>query len=207
MKWNARGNLMLGSNVVELLLPQRRPYLMVDFIHSFHPGPVPTIVAGRHITANEDVFAGHFPGLHVWPGSQTIEGLGQAGILLVTLIAVRRAAETEGLDPDAGLEGLLNLEQGYRLQPDYREREGRELHQRLRAMRSSLAVGTSCDVKFLKPVFAGQRLDYRVSITGEHNGGMRFKAEASVEGVPVATGVLMGALVTPPGLGAAGQGS
>ena len=199
MKADAKGNLRLGSNIVEILLPQRRPYLMVDFIHSFHAEPLPTVVAGRHISANEGVFDGHFPGLHVWPGSQTIEGLGQTGILLITLNAIRRAAEADGLDPDAGFAALRNLEQGFRLQPGYRPEEGRELMRRLRAANAPLAVGTSVEMKFLRPVFAGQRLDYRVSLTGEHNGGVRFQGEASVDGTPVAAGVLMGALVRPPG--------
>jgi 3-hydroxyacyl-[acyl-carrier-protein] dehydratase len=198
MKPVPRGNLKLGSNVVGLLLPQRRPFLMVDFVDAFQAEPVPTILAGRHVSANEGIFDGHFPGLHVWPGTFTIEGLGQAGVLLVGLLKMRRAAEAMGLDPEAALEALRNLEAGFRLQPGYRADEGRDVIAKLRVAGASIAVGTSVEMKFHRPVFAGQRLDYRVSLTGEHAGGVRFEAEASVEGTVVAAGVLGGALVAHP---------
>jgi 3-hydroxyacyl-[acyl-carrier-protein] dehydratase len=195
MSWNKRGNLCLGSNVVELLLPQKRPFLMVDGIESFAMSPHPTLEAFRHINANEAVFEGHFSGLHLWPAAFTMEGLGQTGILLVTVLTLRRVAEAEGVDPDAALEELRNLERGFRLQPGFRQDEAEAFTLRLRQGRPGFAVGTSVEMKFPRPVFAGQRLAYRISLTGEHPGGVRFEAEASVEGSVVASGVMMGALI------------
>lgn len=198
MKWNARGNLRLGSNVVEVLLPQKRPFLMVDGIESFVAEPRPTLEAVRHISANEAVFDGHIAGIHVWPAAFTIEGLGQTALLLIAVAAIRRAAQDEGKDPDAALDALRNLEMGFRLQPGYRPEDAAEFLRKLRAAQSGMALGTSVDMKFLRPVFAGQRLDYRVELTGEHAGGVRFEAEASVEDSVVASGVMMGALVNRP---------
>jgi len=198
MKWNAQGNLRLGSNVVELLLLQRRPFLMVDGVESFLAEPRPTLESVRHISANEDVFDGHIAGLHVWPAAFTIEGLGQSALLLIAILAIRRAAQAEGSDPDAALDALRNLERGYRLQPGYRPEEAAEFVRKLRAAQPRVALGTSVEMKFPRPVFAGQRLDYRVELTGEHAGGVRFAAEASVERTVVASGVMMGALVSQP---------
>lgn len=198
MRWNRKSNLRLGSNVVESLLPQRRPFLMVDFIRCFEDQPVPALEAGRHISANEGVFDGHFPRVHLWPGALTIEGLGQAGLLLITLVALRRAAVADGREPDSVLEVLRNLDLGFRLQPGYRPELLEGFRGRRAEMLPRIALGTSVEMKFVRPVFAGQRLDYRVELTGEHGGGMRFEAEACVDGEVVAAGVLMGAVVAGP---------
>ena len=200
MRWAAKGNLRLGSNVVEILLPHRRPFLMVDFISAFHVTPAPVLESGRHITANEEFFGGHFPRLHVWPGAFTIEGLGQSGVLLITILYLRQAAESAGKDPDSVLDALRNLELGFRLKRGYRPEATPDLLRDLRATRSRIAVGTSVQMKFLRPVLAGHQLDYRVTLTGQHGSGMRFEGEASVEGSVVASGTLMGAAVIRPEL-------
>ena len=193
-----RGNLRLGSNVVELLLPQKRPFLMVDFVRDFAMAPAPTLEAGRHISANESYFAGHFPGMHVWPGTLTIEGLGQTSALLMGIIAMRRAAEEAGVDPEGMLARLRNLDLGFRMHPGYRADDATELVERIRAEPPWLAIGASVDVKFLRPVFAGQRLDYTSTLTGEVSNMMRFSVEAHVDGTPVVSGTLTGARVARP---------
>src|SRR6185436_1395713 len=93
MTSSANSRLRLGSNVVELLLPQKRPFLMVDFVSAFRSTPVPALESGRHVSANETFFDGHFPGMHIWPGTLTIEGLGQTSALLMSILAMRRLAE------------------------------------------------------------------------------------------------------------------
>lgn len=198
MRWDFQGNLRLGSNVVELLLPQSRPFLMVDFVDSFHADPAPTLYAGRHISANESFFDGHFPGMHIWPGTLTIEGMGQTSALLMAILMMRRAAEAEGRDAEIALSGLRNLDMGYRMHPGHRKHDAAELLQRMRAEPPWLAIGASIEVKFLRPVFAGQRLDYRSRLTAEVGNMMRFAVEAVVDGTPVAQGALSGARVTRP---------
>jgi len=190
-----KGNLRLGSNVVELLLPQKRPFLMVDFVDAFVASPAPALHAGRHVSANEAYFDGHFPGMHVWPGTLTIEGLGQTSALLMGILSMRRAAEQEGLEPDAVLAGLRNLDMGFRMHPGHRADEATALVRRIRDEPPWLAIGASVDVKFLHPVFAGQRLDYVSTLAGEVSNMMRFEVEALVDGTPVVRGTLSGARV------------
>jgi len=193
-----KGNLRLGSNVIELLLPQRRPFLMVDFVEAFHPGSAPTLDAGRHISANEAYFDGHFPGLHIWPGTLTLEGMGQTATILMALLAMRRAVEEEGGDPESALEALRNLERGFRLHPGYRAGDAATLLERLRPIHAQLAIGASAEIKFLQPVFAGQRLDFHVVLTDDFGDKVRFDAKASVDGTPVATAIMVGARVQRP---------
>jgi 3-hydroxyacyl-[acyl-carrier-protein] dehydratase len=190
-----RGNLRLGSNVVELLLPQKRPFLMVDFTDSWKALPRPMLTAGRHITANDPVFAGHFPALHTWPGTHTIEGLGQTSALLMAILLMRRAMEAEDIDPDVVLGRLKQVDMGYRLHPGYRQEEARQLLDRLAAMPPALALGGSVEMRFLQPVFAGCRLDYRSTLLGEIGDLMRFDVEATVDGAVVAKGTMSGARV------------
>lgn len=198
MRWDRRENLILGPNTIEMLLPHRRPFLMVDSVRSFTRESVPSIQTGRHISSNETCFSGHFPGLYVWPGVFTIEGLGQSGVILITLLELCRTAEAEGSDPEAVLEMLRNVDRSFRLQADTDRGAGAALQERLEQLGSRIAVGTSVEMKFMKPVFAGQRLDYRVEITGQHGAGLRIQGEASVDGETVGRGVLMGAAVARP---------
>jgi 3-hydroxyacyl-[acyl-carrier-protein] dehydratase len=193
-----RGNLRLGSNVVELLLPQKRPFLMVDGVESWEPLPRPALTASRHISANDPVFAGHFPALHIWPGTQTIEGLGQTSALLMVLLLMRRAMEAEGIDPDVVLARLKQVDMGYRMHPGFRRDEAQQLLDRLAAMPPALAVGGSVEIRFLQPVFAGCRLDYRSTLLGEIGDLMRFQVEATVDGAVVAAGTMSGARVLLP---------
>jgi len=198
MRKNRRDELRLGSNVVELLLPQRRPFLMVDAVAAAAWTPAPTLEACRHVSANEAVFGGHFPGLHLWPGTLTLEGLGQTATILMMLLAMRRAVLDEGGDPETALEALRNLDRGFRLDPGYRPADAATLLERLRPLQAMLAVGASVEARFVRPVFAGQRLDYRVTLTDDFGDKVRFEAEACVDEQPVATAVLVGARVGRP---------
>ena len=63
------------------ILPHRYPMLLVDRVLELEPRK--RIVAIKNITANEDVFLGHFPGNPVYPGVLMIEGMAQAGGILL----------------------------------------------------------------------------------------------------------------------------
>ena len=93
--------LELGPDVVQRLIPHRRPLLMVDRIEVFEDGDQPTLFASRYISSNEPVFDGHFPGLHLWPGVYTIEGLLQASNLLHILWVARQEVRARGGAPEA----------------------------------------------------------------------------------------------------------
>ncbi len=70
-------------NVVEIqkILPHRYPFLMIDSV--VEQERLKRIVAIKNVTINEAHFQGHFPGQPVMPGVLIIEGMAQAGGLLL----------------------------------------------------------------------------------------------------------------------------
>lgn len=69
----------VSGDQLTALLPQRPPLLLVDAVTAVAaPGRArPAVAATLAIRGDEVVLAGHFPGLPVWPGSYTLEGLAQ----------------------------------------------------------------------------------------------------------------------------------
>lgn len=63
------------------MLPHRYPFLLVDRVLEIEPGK--RIVALKNVTVNEPFFNGHFPQRRVMPGVLLIEGMAQAGGLLL----------------------------------------------------------------------------------------------------------------------------
>lgn len=184
------GTLRLGSNVVELLLPHRRPFLLVDAIYAYEREPMPRLLAGRLISANEDIFRGHFPSLHLWPGTYTQEGLGQSCYLLGVLVGLQKGWTALGEDPEDVLKELRNLELGFRLQAGYRPEASTLLLERLRSLPGHMGMAGSVELKYLAPVFPGDRLDYDVRLVLEVEDLLRFEVEASVDGRAVARGAM-----------------
>jgi 3-hydroxyacyl-[acyl-carrier-protein] dehydratase len=184
------GRLRLGPDTVQRLLPQRRPLLMVDCVESYRRTPRPTLTAARHISANEPVFEGHFPALAIWPGCYTIEGLAQTCNLLAAIVALEQAAAARGDDPEQVLAALRNLERGHRLRPEFKP----ELLAPLAgAVDAGANIGflAAADVRFVEPVFAGQRLDYLVSEGKPGDGIVQYEVEARVAMQVVARGSLL----------------
>ena len=63
------------------ILPHRYPFLLVDRVLEVIPDQ--RIRALKNVTINEPFFQGHFPGKPVMPGVLIIEGMVQAGALLL----------------------------------------------------------------------------------------------------------------------------
>ena len=189
-----RNALSLGTNVVELLLPHRRPFLFVDSIVDVGVEPRRELRAERMISANEEVFQGHFPNLHLWPGVYTIEGMGQSCYLLYLILEFRRRWEARGKDPDEVNDALRNLDRGFHLHPGYKPEITEILLKEIGPRHSLIGVSSSVSVKFLRPVFAGQRLAYHVVLTHEMAEQVRYEVKASVDEVPVAKGTMISSL-------------
>lgn len=190
------GDHRLGSNVVELILPHRRPMLLVDQIGAYSESPEPRLVAYKVVSANEVFFDGHFPGLHLWPGVLTIEGLGQTCALLIAIRTMRAEFASVGRDPDDLIEALRNLDRGYRMDPGFRPDDADAFVQLVGRHRQSIAVGAAVNVKLHRPVFAGQCLEYRATATRDLEQVLRCEVEAVVDGAVVASGTMTGARMT-----------
>jgi 3-hydroxyacyl-[acyl-carrier-protein] dehydratase len=180
--------------VVELLIPHRHPFLMVDVVEAFQLTPSPLICTARHVSKSEPVFQGHFPHMPIWPGALTMEGLAQSAVLLHVLRALCRDAEARGEDAGQALEALRNLDRGYRMHPGFRSGDVSDTRERLARVSRTMALGASVDMKFLRPVLPGCRLDYEVALTDDFEDRARFAGEASVDGQVVAKGSITAAL-------------
>lgn len=185
--------LALGADVVQMLLPHRRPFLLVDRVDAIALGARPSLRAHKMITANEPVFEGHFPGLSLWPGVYTIEGLGQSTNLLNLIGGLFEAAATEGISGDQVLDALRGLEK--RVRPGGgKPTEGEErLVAALGAPKTRIGFAGAIDVKLIEPVYAGSVIEYQVTQTHVIQNARRFEVEALVLGRPVARGTVTSA--------------
>lgn len=185
--------LALGADVVQMLLPHRRPFLLVDAVEAIVLGARPMLRARKMISANEPVLEGHFPGLALWPGVYTIEGLGQTTNLLNVIGGLVEAAATENVSPEAVLDALRGLEKRVRPGASKPSADEERLIAALGAPRSRIGYAGAIDVKLIEPVFAGVVIEYRVTQTHVIANARRFDVEARVGDRPVARGTVTSA--------------
>lgn len=77
----SEGREKWGVEWIMSILPHRYPLLLVDRVLEMEPRQ--RIVAIKNITMNEPHLQGHFPGRPVYPGVLLVEGMAQAGGILL----------------------------------------------------------------------------------------------------------------------------
>lgn len=92
-----KGKDVMNSNEIQNVLPHRYPFLLVDRVLETTET---SIKALKNVSVNENIFTGHFPEKHVYPGVLIVESLAQAGaILLLSLEANKgKIAYLVGID-------------------------------------------------------------------------------------------------------------
>ena len=82
------------------VLPHRYPFLLVDRVVEVEAGK--RVRAYKNVSANEEFFNGHFPGMPVMPGVLQIEALAQASAFLT--------ASLDGFDPKKQVAFLMSID-------------------------------------------------------------------------------------------------
>ncbi len=192
--------LKLGADAVLLLIPHRRPFVFLDGVDALDRETM-TLVGHKQISVNEPVFEGHFPGLSLWPGVYTIEGMGQAINALHVILAIVEAFEHRGSTELEALEALRGIDRRQRLGRRAPTEVETELLAHL-ARGDNVGFAGALDIKLEAPVFAGCTLSYRVTQTRSMGSIRRFDVSASVDGQRVARGTMTSTVpggAVPPG--------
>ena len=88
---------------IKEFLPHRYPFLLVDRVLDLEPGN--KILAYKNISANEEVFNGHFPQMPIFPGVMIVEALAQASGIL-GFATVNKRPDDKNLYLFAGVDGV-----------------------------------------------------------------------------------------------------
>lgn len=88
---------------IKEFLPHRYPFLLVDRVLELEVGE--RILAYKNITANEEVFNGHFPQAPIFPGVMIIEAMAQAAGIL-GFKTVNKKPDEKTLYLFAGVDGV-----------------------------------------------------------------------------------------------------
>lgn len=168
---------IIGADVIEHLISERHPMIMVDRIIDHRSSPRPQLFAERYVSANEPVFVGHFPDLKLWPGVHTIEGLRQCCVLLDV---IRQLEEVNLLD------GLFALQRFHMLQPQVDKVLYQRVLDALGRIRQLGQAPLRVRVKLLAPIYAGCVIEYQVLQKSSEI--YSWSVQAEVNGQKVAEG-------------------
>ena len=72
---------MMNLEEIKRILPHRYPMLLIDRVLELDPGS--SCKAIKNVTANEQVFQGHFPQMAVMPGVMIVEAMAQVGGIVI----------------------------------------------------------------------------------------------------------------------------
>ena len=80
-------SLQYGKDEIELIIPHRDPFLLVDNLLGLDlTEGKETIFGSRFISEQDPVFAGHFPDYPIYPGTLQVEMAGQLGLCLTYFV-------------------------------------------------------------------------------------------------------------------------
>lgn len=88
---------------IKTLLPHRYPFLLIDRVLEVEADK--RIRAYKNVSANEEVFNGHFPRAPIFPGVMIIEAMAQAACIL-GFVTSGNKAEDDVLFLFAGVDGV-----------------------------------------------------------------------------------------------------
>jgi 3-hydroxyacyl-[acyl-carrier-protein] dehydratase len=176
---NENGHFIIGADVISYLTSIKHPLIMVDRVVHYISGPL-SLIAERYVSANEPAFVGHFPGMKIWPGIFTLEGLRQSSFLLHTLNELQKA----GL-----LQGLKELHNRQTLRPQINHKACQSVIDFLKAGKMYDSDLYSTSIKFLEPVFAGSLIKYHCM--RDENDSHHYTVEALVEDRLIAKGKII----------------
>ncbi len=94
------GQTTLYLDAIKEVLPHRYPFLLIDRMINIAPGE--GAVGIKNVTANEEIFQGHFPQVPVFPGVLIVEAMAQS--------AATYAAYTEDVDVDGKIILFMGVE-------------------------------------------------------------------------------------------------
>lgn len=80
-------SLAYGKDKIELIIPHRDPFLLVDKLLGLDlKEGEETIFGSRYISEQDPVFSGHFPDFPLYPGTLQMEMAGQLGLCLTYFV-------------------------------------------------------------------------------------------------------------------------
>ena len=74
---------MINTRQIEVIIPHRYPFLLIDRILEIEEGKC--AVGIQNVTANEEFFNGHFPDYPIMPGVLIVEALAQVSAVIMLM--------------------------------------------------------------------------------------------------------------------------
>jgi 3-hydroxyacyl-[acyl-carrier-protein] dehydratase len=99
--WVANGDsrrVSIGRAGIERLIPHRDPFLFVDEITEISLEQQ-AIRGHRHVSSDDPVFLGHFPGDPIYPGVLQMEMIGQLGLCLMHFLLAGKTEISDAAQP------------------------------------------------------------------------------------------------------------
>jgi len=179
-----------NRSLIEMILPHRSPFLMVDSITLIKHGPKPSLTANFMVKDMEPLYSNNESDAH-WPSIYIIEGLGQCCNLLIVISAIEKELRKTSLSNrtlDDVLKGLMDEE------PDEATRALKEiLHKRLTKTYLSIGFLGSADVEITGYVRKGQVVSYEVQQNQAYGSLYHSTVRAYTDNNLIARGTLVSA--------------